>query len=97
MKLLYGIFIAVLLSACNPMLMNMEAPEGASPAYAQGYKDGCSSAMDTYSNDYYRVTHDFTQDPNMVSAGNTEYKRAWNDAYTYCFFHIIDWAGYRPY
>jgi len=84
---------ALLISACSPIMMTNEPPEGASPAYAKGWRQGCDTAKDTYVNDIYKMFYTFEQDPAMIK--NVEYRRAWNDAYTYCFFHMQNWAGYR--
>lgn len=84
---------AVIIQSCSPIMMTNEPPEGSSPEYAQGWREGCDTAKDTYVNDYYRVMHTFEQDPSMM--GSQEYRRAWNDAYTYCFFHLQNWVRYN--
>lgn len=56
-----------------------------SPAYKQGWNDGCDTGSAVYGNTFTKAFKGYTRDSSMV--GNPAYESAWNDAYNYCRQH----------
>jgi hypothetical protein len=65
---------------------NFKVPNG-TPAFQQGYKDGCSTVLYARGNVYYRTKYDYRYDPKMI--GNPEYRFGHSRGYTWCFQQII--------
>ena len=64
-----------------------EVPEGGSPEYTQGWKDGCETGLGVYGANHYRnLGYKFKQDHTMIH--NNDYYMAWQDSYTYCRWYV---------
>ena len=69
----------VLLTGCGPTEGQRLLQEGASPAYAQGYDDGCSSGKKAGGNmfsQFHKNVHQYQ--------GNGDYSQGWNDGHEEC-------------
>ncbi len=75
-------------SAGTPFFSGMmpKIPEG-TPAFQQGFKDGCSSVLYARGNGAYRSIHDYRFDPKMI--GNPEYRFGHSRGQSYCFQNIV--------
>jgi hypothetical protein len=75
-------------SAGTPFLSGMtpKIPDG-TPAFQQGFKDGCSSILYARGTGVYRAIHDYHFDPKMI--GNPEYRFGHSRGQSYCFQNII--------
>jgi hypothetical protein len=69
---------------------NFKTPDG-TPAFKAGFEDGCSSALYSRGNAFYRARYDYRYDPNMI--GNTEYHFGHRRGYGYCFVTFIQKFG----
>ncbi len=62
---------------------NYQVPDG-TPAFQQGWKDGCENGIYTRANTFYRTKyHKFNYQPSLID--NPEYKFAYGRGYGYCF------------
>jgi len=66
--------------------LNFKVPQG-SPAFQQGYKDGCSTILYARGNGLYRDRYGYRYDPKMM--GNPEYRFGHARGQSYCFQSII--------
>ncbi len=58
------------------------SPEGADPAYKQGWDDGCHTGYAVFGNHFYKSFYGYKRDDSMV--GNYQYEVAWYNGYNYC-------------
>lgn len=67
-------------------MTNFKIPDG-TPAFQQGFKDGCSTSTYARSNVLYRSRYGYRYDPKMI--GNAEYRFGHSRGYTWCFQQSI--------
>ena len=63
-------------------MTDFKIPDG-TPAFQQGFKDGCSNSTYARSNQFYRNKYGYKYDPKMI--GNTEYRLGQTRGYAWCF------------
>lgn len=63
-----------------------KVPPG-TPAFRQGYKDGCSFLFYARGNGFYRFMHKYKYDPKMN--GNPEYRFGYKRGISFCFNFIV--------
>lgn len=69
---------------------NFKVPDG-TPAFQQGYKDGCSTVLYARGNIWYRTRYGYRYDPKMI--GNPEYRFGHSRGYTWCFQQVLSGTG----
>ena len=93
--------LLIYLSSCGwlididtPVVMGMtpEVPAG-TPAFKQGWKDGCSTTTYARGNILYRTFYSHKYDTKMID--NPEYRFGYSRGYSVCF-HIILGGGSAP-
>lgn len=72
------------LEIAKPWYVDMEPPAGAPREYEQGWRDGCSTGADTYSNNLYKMFNTFGLRFDASLKDNKMYTQAWHDAFIYC-------------
>jgi hypothetical protein len=70
----------------RPSSLQMELDYG-SKLYRQGYKDGCESGWQAYTNTWNKNFFNWKQDPAL--AQNNVYYQIWKDAYSYCGYYAM--------
>jgi len=65
-------------------------PDG-TPAFQQGFKDGCSTSLYSRGNVLYRNRYGYRYDPKMI--GNPEYRFGHSRGYTWCFQQVVTGYG----
>lgn len=75
------------LDLAKPWMMDTNPPPGP-PEYEQGWRDGCMSGMNTYTNNFYKLlgSHELRFDSSMRN--NKMYYQAWKDAWLYCVWSL---------
>jgi len=63
-------------------MTNFKVPDG-TPAFQQGFRDGCSTSTYARSNVLYRNRYGYKYDPKMI--GNSEYRFGHSRGYAWCF------------
>lgn len=93
-----NLLLIILIISCIPSCQNVpiwqygmfkHPPGNASyhPDYIKGWQDGCESGADVSSNYFYRLRHEFRQDPLMLN--NSQYVNGWQNAYDHCRRYIL--------
>lgn len=54
--------------------------------FQQAWKDGCETGIASNTNDFYKMFNTIKQNPAMMK--EELYRRVWQDAYNYCWFHV---------
>lgn len=67
-------------------MSKFKVPQG-TPAFQQGYRDGCSFLFYARGNGYYRFMHKYKYDPKMN--GNPEYRLGYKRGISFCFNFIV--------
>lgn len=90
----YLLMLAVVmtsLSACErwkgstAASLDFRPPDGP-PVYQQAWRDGCETGIAANTNDLYKNFNTIKQDPALMQ--EEIYRRVWQDAYNYCWFHV---------
>lgn len=95
MKNVVVIFLILLLTACGfkyePATLRQGGgiPQNGSPAFNQGWRDGCDSGMAAFGNYTYKLIYGFKKDTKQLN--NPEYVSAWNSAYNTCRWYTNTW------
>jgi hypothetical protein len=63
-----------------------KTPPG-TPAFQQGWRDGCSTSSYARGNMWYRMTRKHGYNPKMI--GNPEYRFGYGRGYTWCFQNVL--------
>lgn len=91
MKQLIMVLVLVLsASACErwkgstAFSLDFRPPEGP-PIFQQAWKDGCETGIASNTNDFYKLSNTIRQNPALMQ--EEIYRRVWQDAYNYCWFH----------
>ncbi len=76
--------LALLASACRPVWLSAVTPSGP-PEYRLGWEDGCDSGISAEdAGPIYKMALGFKRRAEM--AENEQYKRGWNEGFSYCRF-----------
>lgn len=65
--------------------LDFEPPPGPE-IFQQAWKDGCETGVASNTNDFYKMFNTIKQNPDMMK--EELYRRVWQDAYNYCWFHV---------
>lgn len=60
-------------------------PPDGPEVYQKGWTDGCKTGIAANTNDFYKLFVRIQQDPVLMK--QEIYRRVWQDAYNYCWFH----------
>lgn len=67
-------------------MTSIKIPDG-TPAFKQGFQDGCSSVVNARGNMLYRTKYKYRYDPKMIE--NTEYKFGHSRGWAWCFQNVL--------
>ena len=90
MKQIASLLLLFTLTGCggwhgyNAVSLDMTPPDGPE-IYRQGWIDGCKTGVASNTNDFYKLFTKIQQNPVMMK--EEIYRRVWQDAYNYCWFH----------
>lgn len=96
-RMMTWMLILVLTTACSfkyePQTLKASGgiPQGGSPEFDQGWRDGCDSGMAAFGNYTYKLIYSFKKDTRLL--GNPEYVSAWNSAYNTCRWYTSTWLS----
>lgn len=83
--------MSVALAACRPLWIASVNPSGP-PEYKLGWEDGCDSGVSAEdSGPIYKMALGFKRRAEM--AENDQYKRGWNEGFSYCRFSYAATKG----
>lgn len=77
-----AVMAAVLLTACESGLVNPQVPPPGSPAFSDGYVDGCPSGFRDANRDGYELAY---RKADTRYAREPDYKSGWDKGYAACF------------
>lgn len=95
MRIFIILFTALMLSSCRwfteastpyTFMSSMKIPQG-TPAFQQGYRDGCSFLFYARGNGYYRTVYKYKYNPKLN--GNPEYRFGYKRGISFCFNYIV--------
>lgn len=63
-----------------------QVPEGGTPEFEQGWKDGCESGLAAMSNSFYKAHYSFKQSKELRN--NPDYYKVWKDTFNFCRHYV---------
>ncbi len=90
LRALMPLLLLINLTACGgwygytAVSLDMTPPDGPE-IYKQAWLDGCKTGVAANTNDFYKIFARIKQDPEGMK--QEIYRRVWQDAYNYCWFH----------
>jgi len=77
-----AVSVAGMLAACGGSLVNPQIPPPGSPAFQDGYLDGCPSGFDDANREGYETAY---RKADTRYAREPDYKSGWDRGYAACF------------
>lgn len=96
-RTLFTLLVVCMVGACGfkyqPQTLTQAGgvPQGGSPSFNQGWRDGCDSGMAAFGNYTYKLIYSFNKD--MTKINDPEYTFAWNSAYNSCRWYTSTWLS----